>query len=263
MPRGGRKDQPIDREAGPVAAFVDDLRRLRGESSLQEVGHRMGYHSSTVSRRLTPAELPPLDFVLAYVTACDADRDAWEERWRSLNGAGHDPQPEPPPPPTPRSRRPLIAAVIAVVVLGGAGVWWLSSRESAPARSAPALAAPAPAAPSVTAADGFPWTVRNMFKSLSSREWTQQGDGDLEIWVNISCPAGGVEYWIALRPGGETVRFECNSGQSYTWTDVPGGRYHFDLWKENNGLAVSGTGVVRSSTTIVQHPKPTPSVSGS
>ncbi|YCK35286.1 helix-turn-helix domain-containing protein [Actinomadura sp. ATCC 39365] len=70
MARGGRKDQPIDRSQGPTAEFVDDLRRLRGGVSLQEIGRRMGYHSSTVSRRLNPAELPAWRFVESYVTAC-------------------------------------------------------------------------------------------------------------------------------------------------------------------------------------------------
>ncbi|MDF2710360.1 MAG: hypothetical protein K0R62_6012, partial [Nonomuraea muscovyensis] len=69
-------------------------------------------------------------------------------------------------------------------------------------------------------------------------------------------PANVPEHWIALRPVGETVRFGCNSWQSHTWSGVPSGRYHFDLWKENNGVAVSGTGVVRSSSPLVQHPKP-------
>lgn len=248
MSRGGRKDQPIDREAGPVAAFVDDLRRLRGELSLQEVGHRMGYHSSTVSRRLTPAELPALDFVLAYVTACGADRGPWEERWRALKGESVEPEREPG-----RRLLPIAAAVAVLLIVGGVVYWWQAVSGGEPA---PALAAPAADAPAVTAANGFPWDVKNMFKQLSSREWTQQADGDLEIWVNISCPAGMTEYWLALRPSGETVRFGCNAGQSYTWAHVPSGRYHFDLWKENNGLPVSGTGVVRSSATIVQHPKP-------
>src|SRR5690606_5598590 len=100
MARGGRRDQPIDRSAGPLAEFVDDLRRLRGETSLEEVGRRIGYHPSTVSRRLKPVELPPWRFVESYVRACGADPAGWRPRWEALaaagptapavNGAAHD-----------------------------------------------------------------------------------------------------------------------------------------------------------------------------
>ncbi|MFI9561484.1 hypothetical protein [Nonomuraea endophytica] len=261
MSRGGRKDQPIDRETGPIAEFVDDLRRLRGEMSLQEVGQRMRYHSSTISRRLNPAELPPLDFVRSYVAACGGDPDVWETRWRGIAGESGEPgssldlpgEPAGEPPRRVSWRLPLAAALAVVIVAGGSGYLWLSSREPGPA-----IATPASVSPSVSPASGFPWKVTNMFKQVTSREWTQHTEGDLEIWANFSCPTGMVEYWIALRPGGASARFACNSWQVHTWTGLRPGRYNFELWKDNDGRAVSGIGVVRCSSPIVQHPKPSP-----
>ncbi|MFE3454571.1 helix-turn-helix domain-containing protein [Nonomuraea sp. NPDC059194] len=92
MARGGRKDRPIDREQGPVAEFADDLRQLRGALTLEEIGRRMKYHPSTLSRRLSPNELPPRDFVESYVRACGADPEPWNERWLELHQNAADPQ---------------------------------------------------------------------------------------------------------------------------------------------------------------------------
>ncbi|WP_431904968.1 helix-turn-helix domain-containing protein, partial [Nonomuraea sp. bgisy101] len=134
MARGGRKDHPIDREEGPVAEFVDDLRRLRGTLTLEELGRRMRYHPSTLSRRLTPKELPPQEFVDAYVRACEHDPEPWLERRRELGEQPAETQPddsaEPQPdtpavaspaPVAPWWKRPLYlapaAAVIAVLLL--------------------------------------------------------------------------------------------------------------------------------------------------
>ncbi|SEH02370.1 hypothetical protein SAMN05444920_12628 [Nonomuraea solani] len=249
MARGGRKDQPIDRGSGPVAEFVDDLRRLRGELSLQEIGRRMRYHPSTLSRRLNPEEMPPLDFVRSYVTACDGDSVGWETRWRQI--AGESPVEEP-------ARRtswrlPVAVGLALVVVVGGAGYLWLSG-----GRSGPAIAARASASPPVSPDSGFSWQVKNMYKQVTSREWTQQTDGDLEVWAKLACPSGMTEYWIALRPGGTSARFECNAWQVHTWAGLSAGRYNFELWKENDGRAVSGVGVVRSTSPIVQHTKAPP-----
>lgn len=244
MGRGGRKDQPIDREAGPVAEFVDDLRRLRGELSLQEVGRRMRYHSSTISRRLNPGELPPLDFVRSYVSACEADPAAWEARWRELAQ-------EPPPARGPLRLRPLLAAGIAMLVLAAGGIFLLRD-------TGPPDAKPASGPPQIVPANGFPWQVKNMYKQVTSREWTQQADGDLEVWANLTCPVGTTEYWIALRPGGASARFSCNAWQMHRWSGLRAGRYNFELWKDNDGRAVTGVGAVRSTSPIIQHQKASP-----
>ncbi|MEV0381576.1 hypothetical protein [Nonomuraea sp. NPDC050643] len=249
MSRSGRKDQPIDRESGPVPVFVDDLRRLRGGRSLQEIGRRMSYHSSTVSRRLTPNVLPPLDFVRAYVVACGEDPEPWERRWRELADA------EPPPPPPRRTGRArlvaaIVAASLAAVAVAGAGLWWLATRESGPVNAAGGESPPA-----VSAVNGFTWDVKRMLMNVESRQWTQAAGGDIEIWANIPCSPGMTEFFVALRPEGETARFRCGSWQHHEWTAVPAGRHHFYLWKENDGSAVSGSGVLRSSTEIVQIPK--------
>ncbi|WP_084965510.1 helix-turn-helix domain-containing protein [Thermoactinospora rubra] len=244
MARGGRRDRPIDRDAGPVAEFVDDLRRLRGALSLQEIGDRMGYHSSTVSRRLSPGERPPLDFVRAYVTACGGDVESWEERWHALEPEGGG------PPVGPRRARPWwILAVAAAIATAAVAAWLWIVPEPTP-RAAPATS-PSPPAPS----HGFTWQIERMLSRLSSRTWSQPAAGRVEIWANLSCPRPGGAYWIALRPGGDPVRFACGSWQYHQWPNVPAGIHHFEVWKDNDGLPLSGEGVLRSTIPIVEQPK--------
>jgi hypothetical protein len=77
----GRKEKPIDRDAGPWHAFIDDLRKLRGKANLTTVGQAMGYSASHLSRSLDPANRDlSEDFVRAYARACDADPDEWARR---------------------------------------------------------------------------------------------------------------------------------------------------------------------------------------
>ncbi|WP_214323962.1 helix-turn-helix domain-containing protein [Nonomuraea sediminis] len=232
-----------------MAGFVDDLRRLRGAMSLQEVGSRMGYHSSTVSRRLNPDELPPLDFVRAYVTACGADPGPWEERWRKIPG-------QPPDRPVRHRRRRWVVigavAAVAIAVLVAAALRLYGS--AAPAVS---VATTSPAPPKSGA--GFSWKITRMVSGLTSRTWSQAASGNIEIWANLGCPGNAISYWIALRPHGETVRFSCGSWQHHRWAEVAAGSHHFEVWKEGDGLALSGEGVLASSTLIVEQPKVSPS----
>jgi len=81
MATRGRKEKPIDREAGPWHAFIADLRELRGSANLATVGRAMGYSASYLSRSLSPANLDlSEDFVRSYARACGADPDEWARR---------------------------------------------------------------------------------------------------------------------------------------------------------------------------------------
>ncbi|MFI6503601.1 helix-turn-helix domain-containing protein [Nonomuraea typhae] len=249
MARGGRKDRPIDRTAGPVAELIDDLRRLRGRLSLEEVGRRMGYHSSTVSRRLSPEDLPPLDFVTAYVTACGQEPGPWEERWRQAEEAQSQEQQEDPP--SPRRPRWWIY-VLAPAVLLAAGVVWLAAMDRTPQ----AVAAPPP---DPVAGQGFRWTIDHLTVRLLSRRWTMAEPGNVEIWANMACPQGVTSYVIALQPGGQPVRYDCGRWQRYTWTGVARGMHYFEVTKSDDGLVIKGEGLVSSTTKVVEVPRPTPS----
>ncbi|GLW66128.1 hypothetical protein Arub01_43720 [Actinomadura rubrobrunea] len=98
----GRKEKPIDRDESPWHAFVDDLRKLRGEeTTLADIGAKIGYSASYLSRMLNPGNDNITErFVRAYAEACGADPDEWARRRREALG-----EPEPPEPPTvPRPR---------------------------------------------------------------------------------------------------------------------------------------------------------------
>ncbi|SDQ57507.1 helix-turn-helix domain-containing protein [Thermostaphylospora chromogena] len=327
MARSGRKDRPIDRAQGPVAEFVDDLRRLRGALSLEEIGRRMGYHSSTLSRRLNPRELPPREFIASYVAACDADPEPWLERHRrieqsltagpretggepvageardtpdserrdgvgsaahGLPDAGAGDGAEPKTRGTVRRRRKRIAvtvvgafavlAAIAFILLLRTPGGYLSMLGQIPAKPSapepvdsppePVDSPPEPVAsptgsPSVSNPEfGFPMRIDRMKIRIFSRRWTQTLEGDIELWWRNICPQGTTGYWVALRPGGEVVRFACNSWQYYKWTGVPPGTHHLEFWKDDNGQVIYGSGTLRSSVPVVAHARsaspPTP-----
>ncbi|MFI7702707.1 helix-turn-helix domain-containing protein [Nonomuraea sp. NPDC049480] len=254
MARGGRRDRPIDRGSGPVAELADDLRRLRGGLSLEEVGRRMGYHSSTVSRRLSPDELPPLEFVRAYVTACGGDPAPWEERWHQISGAG--PSDDHPEPARRRSRAYAAAAAALAVLAVAATVAWLTIPRSP--QAAPDVASPATGPPPLAAGRGFPWEIERMSVRILSRRFTLSGTGDVEIWANIACPPGTGSYWIALRPIGDPARYACGSWQHHTWPGVQPGTHHFELWKNADSRVVSGRGVLSATVDVVEvSPSPT------
>ncbi|MBX6167894.1 MAG: helix-turn-helix domain-containing protein [Thermobispora bispora] len=403
MARSGRRDQPIDRRLGPIAEFVDDLRRLRGDRSLEAIGSRMGYHPSTISRRLNPKELPPWDFVERYVKACGADPGPWRARWRDIqeadtarpapaerrDAAGEPPaeqarhvagaaeqatgsqastgtapgqdhrstgettehdqrgpgeavgrttgddqkaaghatgdrpvsgeaaqrpaegrpdaagaaepatrpyaagnapnSPERPPyaavpaehaagqapsgpdgaagsptPPGSGRRRigfPVTIAAVAVVSIGLALYFTFTPDDEEPPRTLTASPTSAPSEP--PAGHGFTMRIERMAFRLFSREWTMTAPGDIELWSNNQCPQGTAHYWVALRPNGEPVQFACNSWQYHKWIGVPAGTYHLETWKDHDGNAIHGSGVLRSSVPIVVHPKVTPAQTAS
>ncbi|WP_433369268.1 hypothetical protein [Streptosporangium sp. CA-115845] len=265
MARGGRKDRPIDREQGPVAEFVDDLRRLRGTLTLEELGRRMRYHPSTLSRRLMPRELPPREFVDSYVRACGHEPEPWLERWQELSGqpAGEqleEPAGAPPAVAAPWWRRPRYlapAAMIVVLLLAFSLFSPFGGGTGGPA--AVLMAVPVSGAPQVVEGYGFPVRIDRMAFRIFSRWWTQTSKGDVEFWSYKSCPRGTTAYWVAVRPSQEAVQFACDAWQYHKWADVPPGTYQIETWKVHDGQAIKGPGVVRSSVPIVVHPKETPS----
>ncbi|MEV0386598.1 helix-turn-helix domain-containing protein [Nonomuraea sp. NPDC050643] len=247
-----------------MAGFVDDLRRLRGATSLQEIGSRMGYHSSTVSRRLNPDEPPSLDFVRAYVTACGADPGLWEERWRELmepSAGSADGLAYRPPAVRPARRRAVLWGVSRRAMLwGGIGAaaavvatLVVVSRPLGP--PPPAVSAPASSPAPPAGGAGFPWRIDRMASRLNSHVWSQEAAGSVEIWANLACPRSVTPYWIALRPEGEAVRFTCGSWQHHRWESARPGSHHFEVWKVDDGQALSGEGVLRSSTLIAEQTK--------
>ena len=139
---------------------------------MQEIGTRMGYHSSTVSRRLNPDEPPPLDFVRAYVTACGADPGPWEERWRGLTE--ELPEQEAPNGPARRRRRRWIVLGAVTVVVVVAGVVVLAVVLLRPSGSEPsAVSVPTTSPEPPERGTGFPWRIDRMSTRLTSRTWSQ------------------------------------------------------------------------------------------
>ncbi|SDL29276.1 hypothetical protein SAMN05421874_1194 [Nonomuraea maritima] len=269
MARGGRKDQPINREQGPVAEFVDDLRRLRGALTLNEIGHRMQYHPSTLSRRLTPKELPPQDFVDSYVRACGHDPGPWIERRRELSRSSTDPQVIEPgsatetrEAATPWWKRPHYLVPAAAVLFVPLAVYLLlPASPSLGDEQSPASASRASGPPVPEPGRGFPIRIDRMAFRIFSPWWTQTSAGDIEFWSLNVCPQGTTTYWVAVHPTREAVRFACNTWQYHKWADVPAGTYHLEIWKEHDGQSIKGSGAMRSSVPIVVHPKSTPTPS--
>ncbi|MER6629037.1 helix-turn-helix domain-containing protein [Streptomyces sp. NPDC000987] len=84
----GRQEKPLDPDAGPVARFAHELRRLRhraGGPTYAAMASRAGYSVATLSRAAAGEQLPSLPVVRAYATACGADPAEWEERWHAVS----------------------------------------------------------------------------------------------------------------------------------------------------------------------------------
>jgi hypothetical protein len=80
----GRREKPIDPEAGPVQRFAFELRRLRqeaGSPTYRVMAHGAGYSIAALARAAAGETLPSLPLTLTYVKACGADLAEWERRW--------------------------------------------------------------------------------------------------------------------------------------------------------------------------------------
>jgi hypothetical protein len=88
----GRRPKPIEGEIEALALLAADLRRLHhaaGNPPLRTMAMRARYSASTLSEAASGRRLPTLPVVLAYVSACGADPEGWEERWRRVAAAVH------------------------------------------------------------------------------------------------------------------------------------------------------------------------------
>ncbi|MGW4434611.1 nSTAND1 domain-containing NTPase [Streptomyces sp. NPDC004596] len=81
----GRPESPLDPNAGPVARFAAELRKLRVEAggpTYRVMAQRTNQGASTLSQAAAGERLATLPVVLAYVRACGGDETEWETRWR-------------------------------------------------------------------------------------------------------------------------------------------------------------------------------------
>ena len=86
----GRRENPIDPEAGVLARFAADLRALRlraGSPTYRELAPRAFYSASTLSQAASGVLVPSRAVTLAFVSACGGDIAEWDRRWRALQQA--------------------------------------------------------------------------------------------------------------------------------------------------------------------------------
>ncbi|MEU3930863.1 hypothetical protein AB0E85_02190 [Streptomyces sp. NPDC029044] len=89
----GRREKPLDPEAGPVQRLAHELRGLReaaGKPTYRDMARRANYSTSALSAAAGGEHLPSLPVVLAYVRALDAEPGVWEERWRMAKAAAEE-----------------------------------------------------------------------------------------------------------------------------------------------------------------------------
>lgn len=89
----GRREKPLDPEAGPVQRLAHELRGLReaaGKPTYRDMARRANYSTSALSAAAGGEHLPSLPVVLAYVQALDAEPGVWEERWRAAKAAAEE-----------------------------------------------------------------------------------------------------------------------------------------------------------------------------
>ncbi|MBM7168693.1 PD40 domain-containing protein [Streptomyces sp. G44] len=82
----GRREKPLDPDAGPVQRFAADLRELRasaGGPTYRVMARRAPYSAVALSQAAAGERLPSLAVALAYVAACGGDTAEWEKRWNA------------------------------------------------------------------------------------------------------------------------------------------------------------------------------------
>ncbi|MFI6793158.1 helix-turn-helix domain-containing protein [Nonomuraea sp. NPDC050383] len=83
----GRREEPIDPGAGPLAAFALDLRRLResaGSPSYRQLARTAHYSASALSSACSGNSMPSWNVTRALVQACGGDVGQWQQRWRQV-----------------------------------------------------------------------------------------------------------------------------------------------------------------------------------
>ncbi|MCM2387297.1 hypothetical protein [Streptomyces albipurpureus] len=82
----GRREKPLEPDAGPVQRFAADLRELRraaGGPTYRAMARDCAYSAPTLSIAAAGDRLPSLPVALAYVAACGGDAEVWEKRWHA------------------------------------------------------------------------------------------------------------------------------------------------------------------------------------
>ncbi|WP_128435021.1 helix-turn-helix domain-containing protein [Streptomyces cyaneus] len=93
----GRREKPLDPDAGPVQRLAHELRLLRekaGKPPYREMAERAGYSTTALSQAAAGDQLPSLALVRAYAQVLDADPDEWERRWREADAEVRAPSAE-------------------------------------------------------------------------------------------------------------------------------------------------------------------------
>lgn len=93
----GRREKPVDPDAGPVQRLAYDLRLLRekaGKPPYREMARRAGYSTTALSQAAAGDQLPSLALVRAYAEALGADPEDWERRWREADAEVRTPSAE-------------------------------------------------------------------------------------------------------------------------------------------------------------------------
>ncbi|MFD5945647.1 hypothetical protein ACFWAZ_05595 [Streptomyces collinus] len=97
----GRREKPVDPDAGPVQRLAHELRLLRGKAGkppYREMAARAGYSITAMSQAAAGDQLPSLAVVRAYTEALGADPDEWEGRWREADAEVRAPLEDEKPP---------------------------------------------------------------------------------------------------------------------------------------------------------------------
>ncbi|KUN58962.1 hypothetical protein AQJ46_42610 [Streptomyces canus] len=93
----GRREKPLDPDAGPVQRLAHELRLLRekaGTPPYREMAERAGYSTTALSQAAAGDQLPSLAVVRAYAQVLDADPDEWERRWQEADAQVRAPSAE-------------------------------------------------------------------------------------------------------------------------------------------------------------------------
>lgn len=93
----GRREKPLDPDAGPAQRLAHELRLLRekaGKPPYREMAEKAGYSTTALSQAAAGDQLPSLAVVRAYVQVLDADPDEWERRWREADAEVRAPSAE-------------------------------------------------------------------------------------------------------------------------------------------------------------------------
>ncbi|MEV6838265.1 helix-turn-helix domain-containing protein [Streptomyces sp. NPDC051133] len=92
--RPGRREQPLDPQAGPLERFALGLRALRDRAGLTytAMADEAHFSPSTLSQAAAGQRLPTREVLRAYVRACGGDPHAWDERWEQVRRGLYGPE---------------------------------------------------------------------------------------------------------------------------------------------------------------------------